>query len=55
LPEAFGSQLRKDFQSVWLIRISPTPDSLAAMTDLLVSIKAITFDDYNGISSYTQG
>jgi hypothetical protein len=48
-------QLRKDFQSILLIRISSIPDSLAAKTDLLVSIKAIVINDYNGISNYTQG
>jgi hypothetical protein len=40
LPEAFSSQLRKDFQSACLIRFTPCPNSLAVKADLLVSIKA---------------
>lgn len=36
----FSSQLRDDFQSVFLIWLTPFPDSLTAVTDLLVPILA---------------
>ena len=55
LPAAFSLQLRKDFQSIWLIRFSPSPDSLAAKTIYSFPSKLFNFDNYKGFQPYMQG